>query len=446
MRRTSPSSSSSDGTAVLDCDVAVVGSGPGGATVARALARGGKRVVLLERGSDHRFRPWYGTYLGGMLYTERAGFLRAREGLSIVRPLMVGGATSMYCGCASPPPPWLRDRYGIDLASQVAETVAELGVAPLPEPLRGAGSTRLAEAGLSVGHAFAPQPKLVEPARARVFDCSSACMLGCRCGAKWSAAEYVDDAVAAGAVLRTRARVSRVTVADGQATGVAGTARGRPFRVEAATVVLSAGGLGTPQILRSSGLAGAGVGLATDTTVMVYGVGPGAGNGPDPPMTWSSEAPADGFMLSTLVDPWLVYPLAAARAGLPNVRSWSRWRSLYGVMVKLKDDVCGGLLPDGSVSKPMTPADHERLRQGEELARRILRAAGADPGTIFTSPKRGTHPSATVRIGTMLDRDLQTELSGLYVCDASVFPEALGRPTVVTIVALGKRLAAHLLV
>jgi choline dehydrogenase-like flavoprotein len=32
----------------------------------------------------------------------------------------------------------------------------------------------------------------------------------------------------------------------------------------------------------------------------------------------------------------------------------------------------------------------------------------------------------------------------LYVCDASVFPEALARPTVLTIIALGKRLARHL--
>ena len=41
----------------------------------------------------------------------------------------------------------------------------------------------------------------------------------------------------------------------------------------------------------------------------------------------------------------------------------------------------------------------------------------------------------------MLSRDLQTEIPGLYVCDASVFPEALDRPTVLTIVGLGKRLA-----
>jgi choline dehydrogenase-like flavoprotein len=114
-------------------------------------------------------------------------------------------------------------------------------------------------------------------------------------------------------------------------------------------------------------------------------------------------------------------------------------------MVKLRDDVSGGLLADGSISKPLTPADGERLRRGEELARRILVEAGADAGSLFTSPPRGTHPSATVRIGVMLDRDLRTEIDGLYVCDASVFPEALGRPTVLTIVALGKRLAADLL-
>jgi choline dehydrogenase-like flavoprotein len=44
----------------------------------------------------------------------------------------------------------------------------------------------------------------------------------------------------------------------------------------------------------------------------------------------------------------------------------------------------------------------------------------------------------------MLDTDLQTEVEGLYVCDASTFPEALGRPTVLTIIGLAKRLAKQL--
>ncbi|MBW2707590.1 MAG: GMC family oxidoreductase, partial [Deltaproteobacteria bacterium] len=48
----------------LSADVIIVGSGPGGATVARELSKNGKKVLILERGYDHRNRFYYGTYLG----------------------------------------------------------------------------------------------------------------------------------------------------------------------------------------------------------------------------------------------------------------------------------------------------------------------------------------------------------------------------------------------
>ncbi len=93
----------------------------------------------------------------------------------------------------------------------------------------------------------------------------------------------------------------------------------------------------------------------------------------------------------------------------------------------------------------MTERDWGRLAAAKEVSEKILAEAGADRGNIFMTPMRGTHPSSTVRVGALLDQNLQTEITGLYVCDASTFPEALGRPTVLTIIGLGKRLVKHLL-
>ncbi len=424
----------------LSADVVVVGSGPGGATVARELARAGRRVLLLERGADFRGRWAYGTYLGAMLYCDRMSFLFTREGLNIVRPLMVGGATHMFCGCAAPPPAWFKEKYGLDIDAEVQETIDELGIAPLPEEKRGLASTRIAEAARALGQEWYPQPKFMRPD----LKCGAICMVGCRCGAKWTAAEYVDQAVEAGADLRAGARVQRVLHEDGHVTGVAGNLGGRPFSARAETVVLAAGGIGTPRLLQHSGFERAGHGMTMDTTVMVYGVTREPGNGREPPMTWSHENDADGYMLSTLIDPWLQYPLIAVRAGLGPALRWASWGRTLGVMIKLKDQISGGVFADGTISKTLTDDDRERLSSARQVCERILLEAGADRSTVFTTPLRGTHPSGTARVGDLVDRDLETEVSGLYVCDASVFPEALDRPTVLTIIGLGKRLAKHL--
>jgi choline dehydrogenase-like flavoprotein len=428
-------------------DVVIVGSGPGGATLARALARSeaGLGVTLLERGRDWRSHPLYGTYPGAMLYTDKASLLFTTEGLNIIRPLMLGGATSMYCGCAAFPLPWWRERYGIDLDAEAQGAAGELCVRPLPPELRGMASTRIAEAAGDLGMAWYAQEKFMQPARTAGFSCGAHCMLGCRCGAKWSAAEYVDVAVADGCDLWTGAAVERVLVEDGVVRGVAGRRGGRPFVIQATTVILCAGGLGTPRILQRSGLAGAGSGMAMDTTMMVYGHAPYPGNGQEPPMTWSCADDELGVLYSTLIDPWLLYPLIMATKGPAYPLSWRRWGHTLGVMIKLKDEISGGVGADGRIHKGLTPVDRQRMERAEAVAGAILRRAGCDPETIFSTPLRGTHPSATVRIGEMVNHDLETEIRRLYVCDASVFPEALARPTVLTIIALARRLAAHLI-
>jgi len=437
-----------NGKLEFSADVVVVGSGPGGATVARELSRSGKSVLLLERGYDQRARFYYGTYLGALRYSDRMSLLYTEEGLNIIAPIMLGGATSMFCGCAAPPPAWLKEKYGVDINAEVNETVAELKIQPLPEDLRGTASTRIARAGQALGYNWFAQPKFMNPersqAQAKKFDCRATCMLGCRCGAKWNAAEWVYEAVAAGAQLKQGARVQKVIVEDGHAAGVEGRIGINGFTARADTVILCAGGIGSPRILQESGLNEAGIGMTMDVTVMVYGASREKGTGKEPPMTWSWEDPDAGYMLSTLTDLWLMYPLAAVRKGFGPALSWLHWNRMLGVMIKLKDDISGGIYPDGRIRKPLTASDHDRLQTAYQVCRRILVEAGAKKSSIYMRSLIGTHPSGTVRIGDMLDRQLKTEIDGLYVCDASVFPEALDRPTVLTIIGLAKRLATYL--
>lgn len=434
---------SSMGGRSISTDIVIIGSGPGGAAVARDAARAGRSVLLLERGRDWRGSRLYGTYPGALLYADRNALLFTKQGLNIIRPLMLGGATSMYCGCAAPPPRWLRGRYGVDVEAEAAGIRDELGIAPLPDALRGEVSTRVADAGRTLGMDWQPQAKFMFPARAEL-DCGARCMLGCRCGAKWSAAEWVDDAIAAGALVRTRTRARRIRVEDGRAIGVIATGPDGEISVRAEAVVVAAGGIGSVELLREAGIDGAGRGIAMDTTAMVYGLTPAGGMGADPPMTWSCEDESLDVLYSTLIDPWLMYPIIMMRKAPRWALTWPRWGRTAGVMIKLRDQISGGIDAAGRIDKGLTTADRERLSAAEAVARDILIEAGCRRDSIFTTPLRGTHPSATARIGDVVDGDLRTTIENLYVCDASVFPEALGRPTVLTILALGRRLARRL--
>ncbi len=114
-------------------------------------------------------------------------------------------------------------------------------------------------------------------------------------------------------------------------------------------------------------------------------------------------------------------------------------------MSRIKDGLSGGVSMEGRGSKPLPPRDRYRVTHASIVARKILVRAGCDPDSVFVGPLRGTHPCATVRIGEMLDENLRTEVKNLYVCDASCFPESLDRPTVLTIIGLGRKLGEHLL-
>jgi len=428
-------------------DVVVAGTGPGGTSLARQMAMAGKSVCMLEKGADHQR---IGNHVMALDIAARHGLYFTEEGLSITAPETTGGATIMYCGAVGRPVPWLKTKYGIDIEEHCGAAAEEIGVKPLPGDLLGECSRRVMAAANELGYQWEPLEKFMRPDKCPTgFDCGAKCMLGCACGAKWTAREYIADAIEHGAELHTRHEVIEVITEDGQAVGVRASHKGRVKEFRAKVTVIAGGGLGTPRILKRSGVWEAGQGCFMDATMMVYGVLPqGKGTYCDPPMSvgsWEFHE-EEGIMLSHLVDPWMLFPMMMALKGLKPLLMSLKYRRVAGMMIKIKDELSGYVDVEGNVSKPMTPADRRKLDLGSVISRRILAKAGCDPDYLFNSPIRGTHPSGTCRVGEVVDENLKAyRFDNLYVCDASVVPEALDRPVVLMMIGLGRRLADHLM-
>jgi choline dehydrogenase-like flavoprotein len=424
----------------LSARTVVVGSGPGGATVARELALRGQDVLLLEQGAYHKPE---GNYATMFLMADRFFSLASIEGTQMVRLLTVGGSTLAYLGTAFEPPAWLKDKFGIDLAPYVAEVKRDLKPSPTPDRLIGEAQKRITEAAQQEGFDWKPMPHFIN--WDKIGSRVKRPFAGSVKGAKWTAREFVEEAREHGARLETRMKVQQVLSKDGRVTGVRGVGRSGEFRVEAERVVLAAGGLSNPPILQASGFPDAGQGVIIDPLVLTCGVWKGRGSGPDMPMgTGTIDLAEEGIILMDCIDPWPLFMLGLVMGGgLRGALNIRYYPHTMGIMAKMRDEFAGWVKPDGSVSKPLTENDQKLIARGVEISKKILVRAGCDPASIVSAPPRGAHPAGTVRIGDQIDTDLQTPMTGLFVCDSSVLAEPMGAPPVLTIVALAKRLVAE---
>ncbi len=423
----------------LQADAVVVGTGPGGSTVAKELTALGKRVVMLERGRDHQF---YGNFLGTALMADRMGFKWSKEGLNAIRALTTGGSTMIYGASAIMPPDWLTDEYGIDLKTYVEETKAELSISPLPESHIGESSRHIMNAARELGMNWSPVDKFINAEKC-TLDCSC-CMYGCKKGAKWTARNFAYQARDNGATLVNRARVDRVMVENAQAVGVtASTPRG-PLRVMADTVVIAAGGMGTPGILNRSGLDEAGRGFIGDPLIISTGCAEkyqGPGMRADITMCGGTfDYMAEGILIADLIDPWPSHLLQLFYKGISHIPKILKHHRLMGVMCKISDSIGGRVFPDESFSKALAVEDRQKLDRGAFLNEKILAQAGCKPGSIVHTPVRLGHPGGTARIGHIVNIDLETQIKHLFVCDNSITPQPYGLPPVLMLIAMGKRL------
>jgi glycine/D-amino acid oxidase-like deaminating enzyme len=148
-------------------DVIVVGSGPGGATVARGLSRRGQRVLILERGRNAPIRGTATQAILDLTFPGR-GLTLTPELLAVTRGITTGGSSVFYYATAIDPPLEMFRRHGIELADDVDGIKAELPLGPLSDELIGPAASRIMASARELGYDWQPLPKLVSQDRCRL--------------------------------------------------------------------------------------------------------------------------------------------------------------------------------------------------------------------------------------------------------------------------------------
>lgn len=467
----------------LEADTCVIGTGAGGGPVAALLAEAGQRVVVLEEGELHTPASMTARPRDMMPRLYRDGGQIATVGSPpIVLPLGrgVGGTTLINSGTCFRTPPRVLDRWRsehgleLDLDAEFALVEEAIGVREVPPELAGRNATLVKEAadrlGLSAGYL-----------KRNVRGCigSGVCAFGCPTGAKQHAGQvWVPRAQRAGATVLTGTRARRIVVERGRARGV----EAGGVRVRSDTVVVAAGTLLTPLLLRTSGLGGGCGQLGRNLTIHPASAARALYDEPVDPWkgvpqsVYVDELAADGIMLEGIAGPPDQAAMSTPRTGAEHrdLMLAARRTGSFGVMVSDSAHgsvrrVAGRML----VRYDLHPADAERFRRGFELLARIFFAAGARAVVVpiegiptlrdgdvtplasaHVRPRQigamAFHPLGTARAGAdpaaaVVDGDLQLHgTPGVYVADGSVVPSSLGVNPQITIMALAARLARRL--
>ena len=465
----------------LDCDVAIVGAGPGGGAVARILAIAGLDVVQVEQGpARSNFRPaWAHT---ARYHMQEAGTMLVQGPVPfpVAAGRGVGGGSLVNSAICFRTPDhilagWVDElgdeRYRPErLASTYEEIEERIGVVPVHEAIAGENNMIVARGVKALGL----QGGLLRRNAPTCIGCGI-CNFGCPSGGKASVdRNLIADALAAGNLrIQADCTVDRLLHDGERATGLAGQlfhpdtqAPGPRVEVHARkAVVLCAGAIGTPRLLWHSRVAerlgpvgarlflhpGTGVvGVCDHDVHMWRGATQGA-------YVWDPENP--DVLPHTFNAPPEVFVAQSGRIGLEAKQVLTEINKLCGLGVMVHDHGVGSVRASRNGRAKLRyvwdPHDVEVLKRGIVLSARVLLAGGAREVfvTAYGTTRHATaaaleeelkgvrlkdmqlysaHPMATCAMGvdpatSVVDsRGRAHGLRSLYIADASSFPTSLG--------------------
>ncbi|RMH38053.1 MAG: GMC oxidoreductase [Deltaproteobacteria bacterium] len=467
----------------LDCDVAVVGTGAGGAVVARELAERGVAVILLEEGRYFDRRDFTGRALPLQKRLYRNMGATVAVGNTVIPiPIgkTVGGTTTINAGtCYRVPDRVLRkwrDDFGVALPRDELDRCFErveqvLGVAVADARYLGGVARVIARGCDRLGFRHTPL-------RRNAPDCDGkgVCCFGCPTDAKRSTnISYVPLALRAGAELLYGARVDRIVTRGGRAVGVEARAGARRIRVRARAVVVACGALMTPVLLLENGLANASGMLGRNLSIHPAAAAIGEF---DEDISGFNAIP-QGYAIEEFHDEGLLFeggstPLDVAAAAIPlngprlvDIAERFDRMAMFGFLIE--DSSRGRVRAwrgQPVITYVLNRRDVNQLRRGLSILARVFFAAGArsviapvhgfeelrgerDLARLATARLRARdfelsayHPLGTARMGpdprrAVVGLDFQAhDVPGLYVVDGSVMPSSLAVNPQVTIMAL----------